>query len=310
MATLNTYLQMVERLARDQRQPQLNPDDLRNYVNRARREIAMRSGCIRLLPPISGQIISATIAAGGTGYTNPTVVITPPDFPSGIPPFPSGQQATATATQSGGVINAVSIVFGGFGYWQPQITITDPTGSGAVITPNMSFISQLIPSQEVYPFSAINLSMFPGVQSVYNVRGISVLYSNYRYSMILPSFSTYQALLRNFPLQFQYVPFFCAKIGAGTGTSMFFYPLPSQAYQMELDCSCLPSDLLDDQSFDVLPDPYTDAVPFLSCYYAYLELQNWNVARFYKNEFDEWMKRYGTYVYPGNVINRYGRSIP
>jgi len=310
MASLFTYQKMVERLCRDQRQQGLNPDDIRDYINRARREVAMRSRCVRVLPPISGQIIGASVTSPGSGYTAPTVVISPPDFPSGYPPTPNGQQATATATVTGGSITAVSIAFGGYGYYQPSIAITDPVGTGATVVPQMSFINQFTAGQESYPLSAINLSMFPGVASVFDVWSISVLYSNYRYSMILPSFSTYQALLRNFPLQFQYVPFFAAKFGMGTGTQIFFYPLPSQSYQIEMDCICLPSDLTDDQSYDVIPDPYTDLVPFLSCYYGFLDLQNPNMARFYKSEFEDWAKKYGTYVRPGQVMNRYGRTVP
>jgi hypothetical protein len=310
MATLWDYQKQVERLVRDQRQEIINTDDIKEYINRARREVAMRAQCLVALPPISGQIISGSIVSGGSGYTNPTVVITAPDFPSGYPPFPNGAQATATATVSSGSITAVNIGYGGQGYYQPQITITDPTGSGASIAPQMSYINQFIPNQELYPFSSINLSMFPGFKSVYYIRSISVLYSNYRYSMIVPSFSTYQALLRNFPQQFDYVPFFCAQLGRGTASQLFFYPLPSQSYQIEAVCLCLPSDLTDNQSYDPLPDPFTDAVPYLALFFCYNEMQNFNIARYYQEQFDMWMKRYSTYASPGTVINRYGRSIP
>ena len=306
---LNSYIAQIQRFCHDQKQDLLDLGNLTDYVNRARREVAMRSQSIRILTPISGSIISANVTAGGSGYTNPTVVITAPDFPSGQPPYPSGLQATGLAIVQGGVIVAVDIQLGGYGYWQPQITISDPTGTGATVTPNMSFINQLNQNQELYPFSAIDLSSFPGVGSPYMVRSLSVLYSNYRYSLAVPSFTVYQGLIRNYPNLFAYTPFYAAQFGRGSKGSLFVYPLPNAAYQFEIDLCALPQDLIDDQSVEVLPEPFTDAVPFLGAYYAMNELQNWNAARFYKGEFDEWMKRYGSYINPGRIENVYGRSI-
>lgn len=309
MADLFYYLKGAQRLLRDQRQDAINPEDFKDYINEARREVAMRAQCLPVLTPVSGQIISASVANGGSGYTAPTVTITPPDFPSGSLPFPNGSQATAIATEIGGSISAVNIVFGGYGYWQPQITINDPTGSGAVVTPNMSFINQLNVGQEVYPFSAVNLSMFPGLDSIFMIRSVSILYSNYRYSLACPSFSVYNALIRNYPNSFQYVPFYCAQFGRGTSGSFYMYPLPSQAFQMEFHALCLPSPLQDNQSVDVIPQPWTDAVKFFAAHLAMLEIQNMNSAMGYLKMFDQYMHRYGSYVASGRVQNMYGRSI-
>ena len=48
MPTLNTYMKQTQRFIRDQRQQQVNPEDLRDYINQARRETAMRSQCVRI----------------------------------------------------------------------------------------------------------------------------------------------------------------------------------------------------------------------------------------------------------------------
>lgn len=300
---------MTQRMIRDQRQAQINPEDLKDYVNTARREVAMRSQSVRLLTPITGSIIGWSVTNGGSSYTNPTFTVSAPDFPSGEPPFPNGSQATANGIVQGGSITSIFSQFGGYGYWQPQLTITDATGSGATATPVLSYINQLNENQEVYYLKDINLSAFPGVGAPYMVRTMSIVYSNYRYTVAVPSFSTYQSLIRNYPLVFSYVPFYAAQLGRGTNTSLFFYPLPSQQFQLQLDLCCLPQDLIDDQSVEVLPDPFTDAVPFLAAYYAMNEMQLFNQAKYYKGEFDEWMKRYGVAVNPGRVMNPYGRSL-
>ena len=154
-ATLNTYMQRVQRFLREAKQDLVNPTDIVAYVNQARREVAMRTQCLRVLTPISGQCVSLSVVAAGSGYGTPTISITPPDFPSGTGAFPNGAQATAMIGQTGGTISfsSASIIFGGSGYFQPLATITDSTGSGAsvnVVTEQLNVLNQ---GQEVYPFS-------------------------------------------------------------------------------------------------------------------------------------------------------------
>lgn len=311
MASLNTYLQQVQRLTREHRQQKLPVNDLVPFVNIARREIAMNSQCIRVLPRTSGQIITLTVASAGAGYsTGTTMNISSPDYPSGLSFAPNGSQATGTLTVDvTGTISAASIIYGGEGYFQPVVTLSDPnqTGSGGTITASVSPLLLLNQGQEVYNFSDVDLSPFSGVESIYGVRSVSIIYNNYRYSLPMYSFSTYQAMIRQYPFQYQYVPTFCTQFGQGTGGSIYVYPLPSQTYQMEWDCQCLPSDLTTDGSPEAIEDPWTDAVPYMACYHAYLELQNFNAANFYLQMYDKWVERYSRYPRIGRVVNPYGR---
>lgn len=308
MASLNGYIAQVQRFCRDQKQQYLDIGNITDYVNRARRDIALQTQCIRILTPISGQIVSWTVTNEGSGYSNnPTLTITPPDFPSGRKPNPAGAQATASCIVSGGKIVSIFSQYGGNGYFQPVMTITDSTGHGATATPVMSFINQLNELQEVYPVSDVDLSMFPGVQSIYYIRSLSVIYSNYRYTLPVYSFTTYQSMIRNFPNQFLYVPTFAAQFGQGTDLSFYAYPLPSQQYQWEFDALCLPSDLIDDQSVEAIPDPWTDVVPYMAAHLAMLELQNGNQARMYLDLYEKMMLRYSNGVRVGRTVNPYGR---
>lgn len=308
MTRLNDYLMQTQRFLRDAKQEFSNPGDLISYVNRARREIAMRSQSIRVLTPISGQIVSWEVTGGGSGYSaTPTLTISAPDFPSGTAPYPGGLQATAAAIVQGGIITAIDSQIGGYGYYQPTMEITDATGSGATATPTLSFINQLNESQEVYNFSDIDVSMFPGVGAVYMIKSVSIIYANYRYSLPCYSFSTYQAMIRQYPFQYQYVPTFCAQFGQGTGGSFYMYPLPSQQYQLEFDCFCLPQDLTTNDSEEVLPMPWADAVPYFSAALAFEEIQQLNFAKYYHDQYDKMAQRYSNYARPGRVVNPYGR---
>lgn len=311
MPTLFDYMQQTQRFLRDAKQEFLNPEDLIAYINRARREIAMRAQCIRRLTPISGSII--TIEVDNTDSDNlysdnPTITITSPDFPSGQGPYPGGLQATASAVVNNGVIEQITVENGGYGYYQPTVTIEDDTGSGATAeVTEMTFINQLDQAQEVYNFNDVDLSMYPGVESVYMVKSVSLLFSQFRYSLACYDFSTYQALIRAWSQQWQYVPAACAQYGQGTGGSFYMYPIPSQAYQLEWDCLCLPSDLIDNQSVEALPQPWTDAVAYWAASLAFEELQNLNAATYYMKKFDTMLQRYSDYARPGRRTNPYGR---
>jgi hypothetical protein len=305
---LNAYLAQVQRFCRDQKMEFLDTGNLTDYINRARREVAGRTQCIRRLTTISGSIKSWTVTNGGTGYSNnPTLTITPPDFPSGAPPLPNGAQATATAIVQGGVIKSIDSQYGGAGYFQPQMTITDVSGTGATATPTVAFINTLNQGQEQYNFVDVDLSQFPGVESILAVKSVSIIYANYRYSVPIYAFSVYQAMIRQYPFQYQYVPTFGSQFGQGTEGSFFMYPLPSQTYQLEWDCICLPSDLVDDQSVEVIQQPWVDVVPYFAASLAFAEMQNWNVSKYMLSLFDDMCQRKSNYARVGRVVNSYGR---
>lgn len=306
--SLNSYLQRTQRMMRDQSMKLFNPADLIEYINIARRQIAMQAQCIRVVPPTSGQIISITVTSGGSGYTSPTVNITGPDSPTGAQLYPMGAQATASATVVDGVITAINVEFGGDGYFQPTITITDAHGTGATATAILSPINITVQGQEIYPFSQIPLGNFPGVDSILNVRSISVIFANWRYSCLRYPFQMYQSAIRRYPQNYQYVPEVCSQVGQGTSGTMFAYPIANAPYQWEWDCICAPADLVSNDSPEAIPYPWTDAVPFLAAHLCLLELGNFNGARAMLEYFDNFMSRYSAAARPGGVaVNSYGR---
>lgn len=304
---LYQYQKDVQRFLRDGGQTLVDPSDIQDWVNRARRIVAEQTQCIRVLAPISGSITQITVTSEGSGYTNPTVTVTPPDFSSGYGDYPLGQQATATATTIGGKIIDIQVTFGGSSYFQPQIVISDQTGTGASATAAISPITSTIGGKEVYKFTDVPLENFPGVSAILQVKSISFIYANYRYSLPVYSFSTYQALIRQYPLQYSYVPTMAAQYGQGTAGTLYFYPIPSTIYQFELDSICLPIDLETDQDVEAIPLPWTDAVAFLATHYAYLQLQNLNAASYYFKLWEDMLHRYSAAARVSRRVNPYGR---
>ncbi len=310
---LNDYLSDVQTFLSDSNQDMLDPQDIIKYINRARREIAIRTQCVRVLTPITGAVIGGSVVSGGHGYSSSTTItLTAPDFPSGQGPYPNGSQGSVTPIISSGTITGVNVVYGGAGYWQPSFSIVDGGGTGATITPTLNTfglgrINQISQGQEVFNFSDVDLAPFPGVQSVYAVQSVSLLYSGFRYSLLCYSFSTYQALIRIWAQQWQYVPAVFAQHGQGTNGTLYCYPIPSQSYQVELDCYCLPQDLIDNLSVEVIPDPWTDAVAYWAAHLCYLSIQNFNAARMYEDMFNRRCLGYSNAARVSRVINPYGR---
>ena len=61
MGAFNNYMQATQRFLRDARQEKINADDMLNYVNRARREVAERTQCVRRLTPIAGAVMGGSV---------------------------------------------------------------------------------------------------------------------------------------------------------------------------------------------------------------------------------------------------------
>lgn len=285
---------------------------LTNYINKARMQIAAEGQCVRVLTPISNGILSITVNSGGAGYTNPpTVQITAPDSPSGSGVNFSGVQATAVAGISGSNVVSVTVLSGGAGYFQPVVTLISGGGFGATATALVSPVARTVVNQEVYPFSQFNsLIAAPGsgVSNILQVHSISTIWGTFRYTLIHKSFSAYQSYARTYTAGYQYIPTVWAQYGQGTAGSFYLYPIPNDAYQLELDCFCLPAQLNTSADPEAIPAQWSDAVPFLAAYYAYLGSQRMADAQEMWKQFQVYMKRARQQSQSGGIVNPYGRA--
>ena len=76
-------------------------------------------------------------------------------------------------------------------------------------------------------------------------------------------------MVRNYVSTFQDVPGIAAQYGQGVSGSLYLYPVPNAPYTMEWDCTCLPAVLASDTDVEMLPYPWTDAVPYFAAYLCY-----------------------------------------
>lgn len=265
---LVAYQQEVQRLLHDPAAAFYPLADLTVYINLARKRVALKGQCVRVLLS-GGTVTGITVTAGGAAYSaNPTVTI------GGV-----GNQAFATATVVAGAITAITVVSGGFGYLTaPPITITDTTGSGATATAAVDNSASTVAGQEVYQFSTLNTlaTKTQGVAGVIGLISIAAQWgagNTYKPMLSRKIWSDFQAYFRVYANSQVNFPAVWSQYGQGQKGSFYLFPIPSQQLAMDCDAFCSVINLVDDTTAEAIPDPWTDAVPYYACYLAYRNSQ-------------------------------------
>jgi len=313
MPTLTDYQTETLELLHDPSNTYFSQTDVNLYINRARIRIAGRSQAVRFLGS-GGTIVSLAITAPGSGYAGTITVAI-----SG-----AGQQASATATQSGGAINAVTLVNGGWGYITGTTTTITVTGSGggsgAIITPTIDNSLTMVPGQEVYQFNLVNTliaaqTVFPGIDKAFGLISVAGAWgANAAMKPMLMQmiWSEFQAYYRSYNTGLQSYPTVWSQYGqgistgSGVGGSIYLWPLPSQSSQMDWDVWCKPVLMTQGGSqTEALPEPWTTAVPYYAAYLGYLNAQRPEDAKMMKTEYDERVKEAVTETHDAFVGNYY-----
>lgn len=180
--------------------------------------------------------------------------------------------------------------------------------------------NQTVLNQEIYTFAGIDLTGQVGVSSVVNIRGIGIIWGNQRYTMLKNGFSKHTALIRTYPSGYTDVPSAWAQFGQGVAGSVYLYPLPNSAYALEYDCTCLPIPLVDDNTAEAIPVPWTAAIPYFVAYLgmsekAGQELQPELMLAYIKaadrhfSLYSKFMARARAFSQTNSVANWYGRGV-
>ena len=286
---LTAYQQQTQRLLHDPNATYFSLSDITSYINIARGQIAMEGQCIRLLLS-GGTITSITGAPSGSGYSGTATVTI-----SG-----AGQQASATATIGAGQIATVTLVNGGWGYITGTATTVTAAGStggtNATLTAVIDNSLTTVAGQEVYKFSTANTlaQTFAGVQSVIGVLSVACAWgANAAMKPLLQPmiWTEFQAYYRSYNNGMQNYPTLWSQYAQGVNGSIYIWPLPSTASQMDWDCYCIPINLVDDTTAEAIPYGWTDAVPYYASYLAYMDAQRGEDADRMFKQYTMFMKR-------------------
>ena len=281
MTTLNVYEAQVADLLHDPNNFKWKLPQLDNYINEARRQVVMDTGCLRSLQQsyvtggveqyTFGQVSGAVVLAGGSGYTAPTVT-----FAGG-----GGSGVAATLGLSAGAVNTITFTSFGSGYSSaPTATITDSTGTGAVIA-----------------LGIINVN-------TYDVLDVHLVWGTQRYTLKWKAFREFSAFYRPWlASQYQRQPAAWAAYG---DASIFLGPTPDQSYPCEIDSIVLPTPLADYVTNDPIPTVKQDPIKFYAA-----SLAKYNAQAY--GESEAWAAKYRQKmlecvgVYTGRIPDVYRR---
>lgn len=307
MATLSEYLLQTRSMLNDPSAQFYSTSNLTRWINLGRKKVAQDAQCIRLIPRPSAAISTITVTAGGSGYTSATVTISAPNaYGVGF------TQATATATVLAGAVTAISVTNGGTGYISPGTTVTiSGDGTGATASPVLQSYMSTVAGQEVYLYSTASTilqSQVPGAGQVFAVQTVAVSWGASKPVLQYAPWSAFQAYVRSLNIVSQNYPRLWSQYAQGVNGSVYLYPVPAQAAQMEWDCYCTPADLTSDASVDLIPYPWTEAVPYYACYQAYLNAQRRDDAQQMLADYQRYVVQGRTGTSPAIVPMFYGTS--
>jgi hypothetical protein len=128
-------------------------------------------------------------------------------------------------------------------------------------------------AQQSYPLA--NFSVATGIQSVLNIRLLSRRTTGMQ-----------RAFMEKRPWEWFFAFELCKNPPRPTGPpvvwsqeelgptgSISFSPVPDTVYALDGDVVGIPVLLVDDTTFEAIPYPWTDAVPYFAAYFAYLNTQ-------------------------------------
>jgi hypothetical protein len=273
---LSDYIAQVRVLIHDPSASDYTDAQLTTMINTARVRAATDLRCVRQFItglntitqqesyPLTGFCGGIVVQNGGTGYAVTDTVT----LAGG-----GGSGATASLVVSGGVIQAVNMTnWGGAYATRPALTIHTTTGSGAVLVPivgaNILDIMMMTVLWNGPPSSlAVTFSWLP--------------------------FNVFQAFCRAYRGAFSNPGAWAAHYGPVSPLSpqadaraFYMYPIPNQAYPLEMDVLTTPSALALAADVDYqLINPWNDAVQYFAANLAFLGLQNYAAADAMENRY-------------------------
>lgn len=161
----------------------------------------------------------------------------------------------------------------------------------------------------IYPFSSIT-GLPTGADGIFNVRqagytsGTGTIYMGPR------PFPWAQLYWLNNASQTPGAPSEWSQYKIGDSGSLYLNPILDTTYTLKLDVSVLPVELVDDNTVELIPYPYQDAVPYFAAYYAYMSAQRQQDAQTMYARYQEFVRRGEKIVVPNVLPKQYDQYTP
>lgn len=253
---LQQYLDDTASLLRDANFLFNSRPQLIRYINKARDQVAIQTGCIQAL--IYGKAPFGTSSVPGT--------VTPG---AAYPGTPDLQNFTTL----------VGVEKYSYGYALP-------------------FLKQVA----------------QGVRGILDINNVAVSWGGMRPVLNWCPWEDLQAYARSYNVGTFSYPFLWSTFSGGSKGQVWLFPIPqvvaggltfAAAGEMEWDVSCLPIPLLDDSTFEAIPEPFTEAVKFYAAYLAFLGSQRYGMAQIMQSQFNDQLGIENAAIMRGRTPNFY-----
>lgn len=262
--TLAGYITEVRRLLHDANGNFYSDSELTDYINGARDRLVRDTGCLRTVQISQTPLkVRSTDTIGGATPANPTA------------------WAANTA------YNLNDFVFSNIFIYQVTqagTTSDQPPGypaSGSNYPPSTQFLNGTVGLTYVGNCENIFYASLPqGIQTL-DVLNINLYWGNTRVPMRYMPWTQFNAELR-FWQNYIGRPISFTVYGQ---SQIFISPVPDQVYQLEIDTTILPANLVSATDIDTINNPYTSPVAFYAAYKAKYKEQSFGEAEIFKQEY-------------------------
>jgi len=251
--SLSQLLNDTSALLNDMNYSFISQQQLTRWVNTARRNAAKRTGCVRRL--ITGQ--SAFGASAQNNVAVPSAAqpgALPGGFSNGT--YPNGNTTYGDFNQD--YNKDYNVNYSYYPNPPPYYSIA----YGAINNTCMT-----IPGVERYPyigfFNNFLKAQYAGVDKVLDTIACSVNWGGTtRPNLDWMPWDEFQAYCRAYAVLNMSYPAVWSVFNDGPQGEIWMFPVPSQYNEIELDVTCQPLDLIDDSTFDAIPEGFQEALKY------------------------------------------------
>lgn len=294
---LQDYLNNLRILINDTNSATFTDATLTNFINQARNRVAMDTHCVRGFLSVtggsalntigaqenysySGTVGGVTVTAGGANFTSaPAISFTNAAGDTGI-------GAAATAVVLNGVLTNINMTNWGTGYGTaPTVNISGGGGSGATAAATL-------------------------LSNIFDIISITTIWGQERIMHEYLPFSVFQTWCRRLTLNQSVPGLYTLNQGI---QQAFLFPIPDQAYPLELDILTLPNALTSNSQVDTqVIAPWNDAVQLFAAHLCAASLKNFQAADYWytgkpqqPGKYDSRIKQLPATAFSRRVFNPY-----
>lgn len=152
-----------------------------------------------------------------------------------------------------------------------------------------------------YQFTTIQFSPAdaPMIKSAIAIRMINLVTATGQRRVVVREWPWFNNYIIAKPVENTGPPKVWTQYRQGSPEGVIFINIPDQAYALAIDAVCIPIDLVDDTTPEILPYLWTDAVPFYAAWYAFMAFQRQADADHMLERYTQMMGRARSGVTPG-----------